>query len=384
MHITTSDGSLEFLLRPQLEAFLRAGYEVVGVSGPGDFVASIEAAGIRHVAHPHATRSMSPGDDLRWFVDLVRLFRKEKPDIVHTHTPKPGWLGRVAARVAGVPVVVNTVHGLYTTPRDPWPRRLVVYALERLAAAFSDVELVQNPEDVDVLGRLRIPARKLVLLSNGIDLERFRPQPPEVRQRLRVELGIADDEVLIGTVGRVVWEKGIRELLSAARELHRTAPQARVVVVGPLDAPKGDGLLAHQLADIEAVTGVRFVGERLDVEDLYAAFDIFVLASHREGFPRSAMEAAASGLPVVATNIRGCRQVVDHERNGFLVAPGDGVALGAALARLVHDEELRRRFGAEGVARAAAEFDQRSVIDITLQTYRRLLDRSRPTGPATS
>ena len=249
-------------------------------------------------------------------------------------------------------------------------------------SGFSDVELVQNPEDVVVLRRLGIPRRKLTLLSNGIDLDRFGPRPPEVRARVRAELGVADDEILIGAVGRVVWEKGIREILSAARELRLTSPRARVVVAGPLDAPKEDGLRAHQLPDIEAATGVRFIGERLDVDDVYAAFDIYVLASHREGFPRSAMEAAASGLPIVTTNIRGCRQVVEHERNGLLVAPGDGVALSAALARLVADDGLRARFGAAGRVKAAEEFDQRSVIRITLDAYRRLLGSGAPTTPS--
>lgn len=373
VHITTTDMSLDLLLRPQLEAFAAAGYEVVAASAPGRYVESIEAAGIRHIALDNATRSMDPRSDLAGVWDLVRMMRRERPDVVHTHNPKPGWFGRIAARIAHVPVVINTVHGLYATPRDPWPRRAVVYSLERLASSFSDAELVQNPEDVTALRRLRIPADKLHVLGNGIDLTRFGPSDPATRARVRAELGLADDDVAIGAVGRLVWEKGLRELFSAALELRRTAPNAKVLVVGPLDEAKTDGLGPAHVERIEAETGVRFIGERRDIESIYAALDIYVLASHREGFPRSAMEAAATGLPVVATNIRGCRQVVDHDVTGLLVPLGDGMALASALAKLAADAPLREKFSNAAIDKARREFDQRSVIRITLDTYERLL-----------
>ncbi|NIS30636.1 MAG: glycosyltransferase family 4 protein, partial [Actinobacteria bacterium] len=142
--------SLDWLLRPQLEAFADAGFEVIAMSAPGPHVAALDASGIRHVAVPALTRSMAPGRDLQAFAQLVARFRELRPDIVHTHNPKPGVLGRFAARLAGVPVVVNTVHGLYAVPGDRPAKRAVVYGLERLAAACSDAELLQNPEDLPV------------------------------------------------------------------------------------------------------------------------------------------------------------------------------------------------------------------------------------------
>jgi glycosyltransferase involved in cell wall biosynthesis len=398
--VTTTDISLALLLGPQLEAFAAAGYSVVGVSAPGPFVAGLGAAGIGHVALRHATRSFSPVADAMAAAELHGVFRRLRPDIVHTHNPKPGVYGRLAARAAGVPAVVNTVHGLYATRTDAWPRRAVVYGLERLAAACSDAELVQNPEDLETLAGLGVPRDRLHLLGNGVDLDRFRrgPQTADARRKVRGELGVGDGTVVVGAVGRLVWEKGYAELFAAASELRRREPggpatgagrgggaggaghpEIAVVVAGPTEPGKADGIGAPEMATAEAA-GVRFLGHRADVEDLYAAFDIYVLASHREGFPRSAMEAAAMGLPVVATDIRGCRQVVDHEVTGLLVPARDPGALAAAVGRLAGDAALRAAMGAAAAAKSGAEFDQRRVIDTTLAVYRTLLSERQGRG----
>jgi glycosyltransferase involved in cell wall biosynthesis len=304
------------------------------------------------------------------------LFRDLKPDIVHTHNPKPGIYGRIAARTAGVPVVVNTVHGLYATADDPLARRSVVYGLERAAAFFSDAELVQNPEDVETLAALRIPRRRLHLLGNGVDLERFRPSPSgDARRRIRAEIGAGDDDVVVGAIGRLVWEKGYKELFAAAAELRERPANVIFVVVGPEEPGKADAVDAAAIASAEA-SGVRFLGYRSDVEDIYAALDIYVLASYREGFPRSAMEAAAMGLAIIASDIRGCRQVVDDGQTGLLFQPRDGRRLLEAITRLTEDADLRTSMGAAARVKAARQFDQRRVIDITLGVYAELLRKN--------
>jgi glycosyltransferase involved in cell wall biosynthesis len=368
LHVTTTDMSLELLLGPQLRAFRDAGYEVHTASAPGPFVSALEADGIAHHPLRHATRSFAPAHDAAAAAELYRLFRRLRPAIVHTHNPKPGVYGRLAGRAAGVPLVVNTQHGLYAQATDRAARRLPVYALERLAAACSQVELIQNPEDLETLARLGVPRAKLRLLGNGVDLNRFGAQNQTVRKDVRSELGIDDDAVVIGAVGRLVWEKGYAELFAAACNLLARRRDVAVVVAGPFDGDKGDPLTVSDVAAAEAA-GVRFVGHREDPERLYAAFDIYVLASHREGFPRSAMEAAACGLPIVATDIRGCREVVDHGRTGILVPVRDAAALEAALDRLANDPAERRRLGEAAAAKAHEEFDQHRVIERTLECY---------------
>ncbi|MDQ2677538.1 MAG: glycosyltransferase family 4 protein [Actinomycetota bacterium] len=375
VHVTTADISLELLLGPQLEAFIEAGYDVVGVSAPGPFVKRVEARGVRHVPLRNATRAMAPHKDLFAIEELRRLFCRLRPTIVHTHNPKPGLYGRLAAQAAGVPVVVNTVHGLYAMPEDDWKKRAVVYSLERLASTCSDAELVQNPEDVVTLREvLREPVSKLVPLGNGIDLDRFAAPVADdtVRATVRLELGVDESTVVVGAVGRLVLEKGYVELFEAWERIRPSHPDAVLVVVGPTDADKADALPADVVARAEAA-GVRFLGMRDDVHDLYRGMDLYVLASHREGFPRSAMEAAACGLPIIATDIRGCRQVVDHDVTGLLVEPRSPAALADALERLLGERSTRAAMGAAAVARAHREFDQRRVIDTTLETYARLL-----------
>ena len=173
-HLTTVDMSLRYLLLPQLLAVIDAGGESVGISAPGPWVPELEDLGIRHRALESSTRSFSVLADLRAARELWRVLREERPDVLHTHNPKPGLYGRVVGRLARVPIVVNTVHGLYATPDDPWAKRTLVYGLEALAARWSDAELVQNPEDLALLRRLRI-SPKAQLLGNGVDLVRFDP-----------------------------------------------------------------------------------------------------------------------------------------------------------------------------------------------------------------
>jgi glycosyltransferase involved in cell wall biosynthesis len=366
--------SLVLLLGHQLEAYGRAGYEVVGVSGPGPYTAELADLGVAHHVVPSLTRAVDVGADIRAPVDLVRLFRRLRPDIVHTHNPKPGVYGRLAARAARVPAVVNTVHGLYALPEDRWTKRAAVYGLERVAAACSDAELVQNPEDVQTLRRLRVAERKLHLLGNGIDLTRFdRSRIPEDRvAQIRASVGAGPDDVVCGLVGRLVWEKGYAEVFAAVAALRDRVPNLRVFVAGPSDEAKANAVTRADLDRAER-DGIVFLGMRHDVDALYAAMDLYVLASYREGWPRSAMEAAAMGVPVVATDIRGCRQVVDDGVTGLLVEPRDVASLATAIAALATDPDRRRAMGSAAAAKARAEFDEQRIIAITLAVYASLL-----------
>jgi glycosyltransferase involved in cell wall biosynthesis len=371
VHVTTTDMSLDWLLGPQLRAFEAAGYEVIGMSAAGPHVAHLDELGIQHVEVPAFTRSANPLQDIRAFGQLVQLLRSLRPDIVHTHNPKPGILGRIAGRLTRTPLIVNTQHGLWAQPTDRWQRRCPVYSAERLAAAFGDVELVQNPEDVDTLVKtLRLPARKVRLLGNGVDLTRFDPAtvPYVACQHLREEWGIADDEIVCMVVGRLVLEKGIVELLDAAHQLRERGVRARFVVIGPTDPDKSDAI-DPAIFERASADGVVLTGTRSDMPECYAAADVFVTASWREGFPRSAMEAAAMGLPTVASNIRGNRQVIADGETGTLVPVRDAASIAAALEQLVNDSELRTKMGVAAQRRSATEFDQQRVIDRTLDAY---------------
>ncbi len=363
-HLTTVDMSLRYLLLPQLEAAVELG-ESVGISAPGEFVPDLERLGIRHVPLASSTRGMNLLADLASIGQLWRILSLERPDILHTHNPKPGVYGRIVGRIAGVPIVVNTVHGLYATPESSFPKRAVVYTLEWIASRFSDIELIQSPEDYELIRERRImPRRKLRLLGNGVDLDRFHPDPV-TRAEVRAELGLTEDQIAVGLVARLVAEKGVPELLEAARRLD---DRQVLFIIGPKDLEKSDAIPEEMLTRAEA-DGVRFLGMRKDVDRLYTGLDIFVLPSHREGFPRAAMEAAASGLPVVATDIRGCRQVVEPGVNGFLFPVGDVDALTAAITSIGSDPGLRERMSAGSIERAMANFDERQVVTKVMSAY---------------
>lgn len=373
-HLTTVDLSLRFLLWPQLRELVDEGVEAIGISSPGPWVSEIEAAGIHHIELPSSTRGFSLSADFRTVLELWQVLRKTPLTILHTHNPKPGIYGRVLGRLLGVPVVVNTLHGFYATESDRFLKRIVVYLLEGVAARCSDAELHQNPEDLMLARRLRIVRRdRARLLGNGIDLSRFDANRFDMaaRAETRAELGIAEDAVVVGSVGRLVAEKGFPELFEAFKDV---AENVVLVVVGPVDPDKPDAVPEAVLEDAMS-RGVRVLGMRTDVDQLYAAMDLFVLASHREGFPRAAMEAAAMGLPIIATDIRGCRQVVSNGDNGFLVPVASPLALRDAISALVKDPALRDRMGEASRNKARSSFDERRVVEIVMDTYREVLER---------
>lgn len=381
-HVTTVDMTLRFLLSPQLRRLRREGYDVTAISAPGPWTADLEAAGIRHIPWPHALRGWDPVADILAFRELLSILRRERFDLVHTHNPKPGVLGRVAARLAGTAVVVNTVHGLYATPEDRPLKRLTVLAAERVAAAFSDLELYQSEEDLRWARKIGLvrPSGS-VLLGNGTDVKRFDPQAvsPARRREIRRDLGLPEDAIVVGTVGRLVAEKGYRELFASAPRVRSLHPEVRFLVVGSPDADKSDAISGREID--RAVTDVTFAGWRADVRDMLAVFDVFVLPSWREGVPRSAIEAAAMALPMVLTDIRGCREVVRHGVEGLLVPPRSPRSLTEAIVRLIEDPPLRDRLGAAARLRAVERFDERRVQETIVQAYRGLLVRKELVPP---
>jgi lipopolysaccharide/colanic/teichoic acid biosynthesis glycosyltransferase/glycosyltransferase involved in cell wall biosynthesis len=380
-HLTTVDTSLRYLVLPQLLAVLDEGGEAIGISATGPCVEELGRMGVRHLHLRSSTRGISPMADLRAALELWRILRREEIDVLHTHNPKPGIYGRILGRLAGVPVVVNTVHGLYATEDDRLLKRAIVYALEALAARFSDAELVQSREDYELLTRRRITRRSRThLLGNGVDLTRFDSARFSDGQRalIRRSLGIAPDRVVVGMVGRLVEEKGYPELFEAAARLD----DRHLILVAGHDDPDKPDALSHEAIKRAEAMGVRFLGMRDDLEKLYSAMDIFVLPSHREGLPRGAMEAAAMGLPIVATNIRGCREVVQHGVNGLLIPVGNSAELAQSIRTLGEDPTLRSRMGRAGRLRAIERFDEREVVRIVTETYRRAGARKGLSFPA--
>ena len=379
-HITTIDLSLRYLLLNQMRALEAAGYDVSGISADGPHVPTLEDAGIRHIAVP-MTRRMAPLADLVSLVRLYRVMRRERFTIVHTHTPKPNLIGQLAARAAGVPVVISTVHGYYFHDQMATLPRLALIALEKLAARCSHLILSQSREDVETAARVGIGAPgRVELLGNGIDLARFDRAaiPAGLLAATRRELGIAEAAPVVGFVGRLVAEKGIGELMEAARAVLERFPDARFLVIGPPEPDKADAIGAEAAARLGVDHAFVFAGLRQDMPVMYALMDVFALPSHREGFPRSPMEASAMGVPCVVTDIRGCREAVEEGVNGVMVPAADAPALAAALSALLGDRERAAALGRGGLRLARERFDEQRVFAHVVDAYERL--RARPRG----
>jgi glycosyltransferase involved in cell wall biosynthesis len=360
IEITNVDFSLRHFLLPLMRAIRARGHEVVGACAEGPLLDDVRAEGFRVIPIPFVRR-LSPLAHVHAFRSLVAILRAEKPDLVHAHMPISGFLARLAARIAGVPKVAYTCHGfLFNHASSSLPRRGLSFVMEWIAGRVTDVFLTVSEAEARDARRLHI-ASHAEPVRNGRDPAIFHPNP-RARDRIRAELGVPRDRIVVIAVSRLVWHKGYPELAAAMR----SAPEAELWVVGErLESDRGADMAALLRA---AGLGyrLRMLGYRTDIPALLAAADIFTLPSRFEGLPMSVIEAMLTGLPVVATNVRGpAEQVVDGV-TGLSVPAGDPAALGSALARLVRDPELRVRMGQAGRRRALDNYVEAKVLARTL------------------
>ena len=311
----------------------------LAAQGSGPLRAAAEAAGARYVELRHVRRPIDPWHDALALVELVRLCRRVRPEIVHAHSSKIGVLGRLAAWLARVPIRIFTVHGWSFAAYDGHTRSLFLRIERLMRPLTTTVVCVSDATRREGLAARACDPRRTVVIHNAVEVGSFRPSTRRG--------GIAE---VVG-VGRFAYPKDFVTLLAALRLVE--APfHLRLAGDGPALTAVASAVGREGLAQ-----RVELLGPRADVPDLLAASDVFVLSSRSEGFPVSVLEAMAAGLPVVATNVGGVAEAVEHGETGFLVPASDAEALARALERLVVDASLRRRLGAAGRARALGSFD---------------------------
>ena len=358
----------------------------VTVAGPvPGHRAVYEEAGVDFVDYP-LRRGFSPLADVRTLVSVFRLVRRLRPDVVHAFATKPAVWARIAARLAGAPAIVGTLPGRGSLFWASGPRvrvlRAAYRALQRVASRCSDLTFFYNESDAETLvGSGVVPREQAAVVpGSGVPTDVFDPErvSASTRHRLRGELGAGPDDVVVTMVGRVIRTKGVLEFAGAARRLAREGVPARLVLVGPDDPRSVDRLEEDERRRVEE--SVLWLGERSDVRDLLGASDVFVLPSYGEGIPRAVMEAASLGLPVVATRVPGCRDVVEDGTSGLLVPAHDVEALTDAVRSLVEDAGLRSRLGDEARRTALDRFDTGVIVNQIAAHYRRLTGRTAPDG----
>jgi glycosyltransferase involved in cell wall biosynthesis len=359
--VATTGISIRILLLDQIKALQAAGHEVVAVCAPGPWVESVRAAGV-HVETVPMQREVAPLQDVRSLWALRECFRRNNFDVVHTHTPKAGLIGPLAARLAGVPQVVHTIHGLLFHDQMSALRQTIFWLPEKFTATFCHGLLSQSEEDIERAVRYRICAhKKISYLGNGIDIDHFSPAPEHNRTQTLAKLGIGACNFVVGSVGRLVKEKGFMELFAAAENLSARYAEIKFLVIGPYETDQNDALDRSCIDDLQRRGIVSFVNWAEDMRPWYAAMDVFVLPSYREGIPRACIEAAAMQRPVIASDIRGCREVVLNGDTGLLVPPRDAAGLMAAVERLYENRELAARMGERARQHIIENFSNKDV-----------------------
>jgi glycosyltransferase involved in cell wall biosynthesis len=333
-----------------------------------------DSLGVDIVRIDELGREISPLRDLMATVRLARVIRRERPQILHTHTAKAGTVGRVAALLAGSrrpPIVVHTFHGHVLRGYFGPLRSRFFRLLERWLAAHSTALVAVSPQVRDDLVALRVaPRERFVVIRLGIELEERVAPEQDGRAESRRYLGIADERFVVGWIGRMTGVKRTDDVLAAFKRLRDDGIDAVLCLVG--DGPDRTHLeqRAHELG---VVRDTLFLGYQEDVAQFYAAFDALVLPSGNEGTPVSAIEALAAGRPVVATRVGGVPDVVREGEDGFLVEAGATEELAQRLAQLARDPGLRKRMGEQGRARVLPRYAVERLVDDVDRLYRELL-----------
>ena len=345
---------------PLAMAAKAAGFDVTVATRVRKHGALIEEAGLRLVPFEMSRRGMNPVRELPTVFRLAALYRREKPDLVHHVAMKPVLYGSLAAKLANVKHVVNAIAGLgwlYTSgDRSKKIIRALVRGLFRWALKGSEI-IVQNPDDLNQLKAMGLEQLHLIR-GAGVDTQSFRPSdspqgPPCVM-----------------LVSRMLWDKGVGEFVAAARLLKREGIVGRFVLVGGHDSGNPAAIPESQLRSWKEEGVVEWWGQQKNMANVLAQAHISCLpSSYREGIPKSLLEAAACGLPIVTTDAPGCREVVQNNVNGLLVPVKDSAALADAIKKLVLDPDLCRRMGMASREKAIKEFSQGYIIQQTLNVY---------------
>lgn len=346
----------------------QAGYEVGVITRVRAHGEVIRSAGLRLIPLELSRRGQNPLGELSVIRRLVRIYRTERPDLVHQFALKPILYGTIAARLAGVKTIVNAPVGMgYVFSSRQWKARLirplVILSYRWLMNPPRSWVVLENPDDERLLIDLRIADARhtRVIRGAGVDLQRFAVSPEP------------EGGVLVVLAARMLWDKGVGEFVEAAQALRNTGISARFVLVGDADLANPAAIPESQLSAWQAAGIVEWWGYRDDMPKVLSQAHIVCLPSYREGLPKVLIEAAASGRAIVATDVPGCREIVHHGENGLLVSARDARALAEALKLLILDPALRQRMGKRGREIAEAEFSVEQVNDETLALYKEVL-----------
>lgn len=363
------DFTLHNLLLPLVDKLEDEGFAVTCICSSGPYSQLLIDKGYS-IVNINIERRISLSSNFSSAITLYRFFKSNKFDVVHVHTPVASIIGRIAAKLAGVRLIVYTAHGFYFHDNMPVWKRKIYELIEKVTARFfTDLIFTQSAEDYSLAMKNNfLPADRIFCIGNGVDLKRFKPEQLRInKDDYKSSLGIDSKDQIITFIGRIVEEKGILELIEAFQVVKGKVPGTKLLVIGDNLAGERDtitkGNVVNLISHYKIEKDIIFTGYRYDIPELLFISDVFVLPSHREGMPRSIIEAMAMGKPVVATNIRGCREEVIHGETGYLVPVMEVNILAEKLVLLLEDEDLRIKMGQKGMSRAQKEFDEVLILE---------------------
>lgn len=375
IQLSAIDQTIDVFLERLNTRLLEEGYEVIGVCSRGPYTEELRSSGLK-VINIKIDRRIKPIANLRTTYQLFRLFRRERPDLVHLHTPMAAALGRIAGKLAGVPRIIYTAHGFYFHQGMRAAQYQFFLLIEKfMACYFTDFIFTQSGEDRETaLNNKFKPEKRILFIGNGVDvIGRFNPRniDEEEVENLYQEFNLSRADKIITFIGRLVREKGILDLLEAFLGLERE--NVKLLVVGDVQQGSRDRTTKKILEKYKADNRLVFTGYRKDVHNILYLTDIFCLPSYREGMPRTIIEAMAMECAVVATEIRGAREEVVPGETGFLIEPGDLRQLKLRLNQLLDDEQLLKKMKTGGRKRAELNFNEQSVVEKQIEVINRLI-----------
>ena len=368
LQICAVDYTVKNIMLPLIDQLSQQEMDVHIVCSGGPNAANLQAQGYK-IKTIEIVRRISPFKNLISLIHIFRYIKKEKFDIVHVHTPIASILGRIAAKLAGVPLIIYTVHGFhFHDDMKKWKKKIIISLEKIIGRLCTNLMFTVSYEDMQTaIQEGLISEDRIYHVSNGVNLVKFNPANRNFNvTEKRKELGIGVGEKVIGFIGRIVKEKGILDLIHAYKAITDYLPNTRLLIIGDNRVEDRAEIDGNEILALIRKYGMQenviFTGHRTDTNELLMLMNVFVLPSYREGLPLSIMEAMAMGKPVVATNIRGCREEVIDGKTGYLVPTKNSERLADAILKIIKDAQLAEKMGNLGKERAEKEFDELKVL----------------------
>lgn len=369
------DETMDKLLKSLNMALIKSGYEVIAVSSKGELQGKLSDMGLK-VRNVNIDRNINPMSNIKSIVEMYKLFKEERPQIVHVHTPVAAVLGRIAAKLAKVPIIVYTAHGFYFHENMSKVKYMLFLFIEKVMARLcTDYIFTQSNEDLEtaIINTFKKESR-MIAIGNGVDVRnRFNPINIQLDSINTIvnKLNINEDDFIVTFIGRLVKEKGILDLLKSYQYIEG---KVKFIIVGDVFQGDRDRDTYMELKRYESNENIKFVGKICNVEDVLSMTDVFCLPSYREGMPRSIIEAMAMECAVVATNIRGSREEVVDGDTGFLVEVNDSKSIAEKIDILIKDKELLSKMKYKARERALNLYDEDIVVKKQLDVMEKLLE----------